>query len=299
MKKLMLSFFATVLVHVWAFAQIPNYDFEAWTTVNGYQTPDDWDNLNQITKNSGIYTCVKGTPGYSGASYLFLSSKTIPGKGVVPGVAVCGKIDTVTYKPISGFPFVNRPQFLSYYMQFMPYDPSDSSSVKILLTKWNQTQLQRDTIALGASYFNSMAHSWFYNSTYLNYTNGGNPDSAIIVVSSSSNFPKDGSYIYIDKLQFQGNVIGIDENYLSPNSVFIFPNPTAGSLSIHYTLLDNTEVSLKISDVLGREIYTTETTKQPIGQYQKEINTDLPNGIYNVILKTGNTLTNKKLIINK
>ncbi len=299
MKKSMLSFFATVLVHVWAFAQIPNSDFETWTTVNSYQTPDDWDNLNQITKNSGIYTCVKGTPGYSGASYLLLSSKTIPGKGVVPGVAVCGKIDTVTYKPISGFPFVNRPQFLSYYMQFMPYDPSDSSSIKILLTKWNQTQLQRDTIALGASYFNSMAHSWFYNSTYLNYINGGNPDSAIIVVSSSSSFPKDGSYIYIDKLQFQGNVVGIDENSLSPVSVSIFPNPTAGNLSIHYTLPDNSEVSVKITNALGGEVYTSETTKQPSGQHKKEINADLPNGMYNVVLKTGNIITNKKLIINK
>lgn len=299
MKKLVLSISVTALVHVWAFAQIPNYDFEVWTTINGYQTPDDWDNLNQITKNSGIYTCIKGTPGYSGASYLFLSSKTIPGKGVVPGVAVCGKIDTITYKPKSGFPFTNRPQDLSYYMQFMPYDPSDSSSVTVLLTKWNQIQLQRDTIAFGASYFNSMAHSWFYNSTYLNYTNGGNPDSAIIAVSSSSSVPKDGSYIYIDNLQFNGTVIGIDENDLSRNNVFIFPNPTAGSLSIHYTLLDNSEVSMKITDALGGEVYASQFTKQQSGQHKKEINTDLPNGIYNVVLKTGNTLTNKKLIISK
>ncbi|MGQ0827953.1 MAG: T9SS type A sorting domain-containing protein [Bacteroidota bacterium] len=299
MKKLILLILLAALTSVRAFGQIPNNSFENWSTINGYQSPDNWDNLNQITYGSGIYTCVKGTPGYAGASYLFLSSKTVSGKGVVPGVAVCGKIDTMTYKAKSGFPFTSRPQYLSYYMQFMPYDPSDSSSVKILLTKWNPTQLQRDTIAFGASYFNSMAHSWFYNSTYLNYTNGDNPDSAIVVISSSSSIPKDGSYIYIDNLQFNGNVIGIDENDFNSNSVSIFPNPSTGSFSIHYILPTNMEVSLKISDVLGREIYATETTKQPIGQYQKEINTDLPNGIYNVVLKGGNTLTNKKMIINK
>jgi len=299
MKKLTFSILLVALFFVRASAQIPNNDFETWTTTSGYQSPNDWDNLNQITYGSGIYTCVKGTPGYSGASYLFLNSKTIPGKGVVPGVAVCGKIDTVTYKPKSGFPYTNRPQYLSYYMQFMPYDPSDSSSVKIVLTKWNQTLFKRDTIAFGASYFNSMAHSWFYNSTYLNYVNGNNPDSAIIVISSSSTVPKDGSYIYIDNLQFNGNVIGINENYLNPNSVSIFPNPSTGNVFLNYDLSNDIEVSVKITDVLGREIRVLENDKQLSGQYKKEINIDLPNGMYTISLKTGNMITNKKLIINK
>ncbi|MDO9001050.1 MAG: T9SS type A sorting domain-containing protein [Bacteroidota bacterium] len=297
MKKIAFSILLVSFVFVKFFAQIPNNDFETWTTTSVYQSPNDWDNLNQITYSSGIYTCIKGTPGYSGASYLYLITKTIPVKGIVPGVAVCGEIDTVTYKPKSGFPYTNRPQFLSYYMQFMPYDPSDSSSVKILLTKWDQTQLKRDTIAFGASYFNSMAHSWFYNSTYLNYVNGNNPDSAIIVISSSSSIPKDGSYIYIDNLQFNGSVIGIDENNLNSNSVSIFPNPSMGVFSINYNLSNNTEVSIKIIDVLGREIFIPENSTQSSGQYKKEIDVDLPSGMYNVVLKTGNAITNKKIVI--
>ena len=40
-----------------------------------------------------VYTCVKGTPGNPGTSYLKLVSKTVAGFGVVPGVAVCGTIN--------------------------------------------------------------------------------------------------------------------------------------------------------------------------------------------------------------
>jgi Trk-type K+ transport system membrane component len=80
-----------VFISVINYAQIPNTGFEAWTNTGAYETPDNWDNLNQMTNNSGIYTCIKGTPGYSGTSYLFLSSKAIAGKGIVPGIAVCGK----------------------------------------------------------------------------------------------------------------------------------------------------------------------------------------------------------------
>ena len=69
-------------------------------------------------------------------------TKNVPGKGIVPGVAVCGVIDTLTYKAKSGFPFTTRPQELTYYMQYMPYDPSDSSRVKVLLTKWNSNEHQ-------------------------------------------------------------------------------------------------------------------------------------------------------------
>lgn len=283
-----------LLIPVWSRAQIPNNNFEIWATTNGYETPGNWNNLNQITYNSGIYTCLKGSPGYSGASYLFLISKTIPGKGVVPGVAVCGEIDTITYKPKSGFPFSNRPQNLSYFMQFMPYDQSDSSSIKILLTKWNQTQFKRDTIAFGASYFNSMAHDWFYNDTYLDYSSGNNPDSATIVISSSSSTPKDGSYIYIDYLQFNGNVIGIDENHPNSDSISIFPNPSSETITVNINSKEEFPIELIIYDPNGKLTSKTSLSNQStilnISTWKK--------GIYMLKLRSKKNILNKKLIIN-
>lgn len=282
-----------LFISVLSSAQIPNNSFEMWSSTNGYQTPDSWDNLNQITHSSGIYTCNEGTPGYSGTSYLFLSSKAIAGKGVVPGVAVCGKIDTITYKPKSGFPFSARPQFLSYYMQYMPYDPTDSSSVKVLLTKWNQTQSKRDTIAYGASYFNSMEHTWFYSSTYMDYVSENNPDSAIIVISSSSMVPQNGSYIYIDNLQFNGTVTGI-EKLLKPGSISIFPNPSAEIVNIRINSVTDFPVELIIYDCLGKSISKTLLSNQ-----NNILNTSgWSKGIYNIQVNSKNKITNNELIIN-
>lgn len=292
-KRIQLSLFLLIL-SVLSVAQIPNNGFETWTNTNGYETPDNWENLNPMTYTSGIYTCIKGSPGYSGASYLLLISKLIPGKGVVPGVAVCGEIDTITYKPKSGFPFSNRPQNLSYFMQFMPYDQSDSSSIKILLTKWNQTQFKRDTIAFGASYFNSMAHDWFYNDTYLDYFSGNNPDSATIIISSSSSIPKEGSYIYIDYLQFNGNVIGIDENHPNSNSISIFPNPSGETITVKLDSKEEFPIELIIynsSGILITKIsLSNQSTILNISTWEK--------GIYTLKLRSNKNIINKKLIIN-
>lgn len=276
------------------FCQIPNNGFEAWTNTGSYQTPDNWDNLNQMTNNSGIYTCIKGTPGYSGTSYLFLSSKAIAGKGIVPGIAVCGIIDTITYKPKLGFPFSNRPQYLSSYVQYMPADPADSSNIKVLLTKWNPSLLQRDTVAFGASYFNAMAHSWFNNGTFLNYKSGENPDSAIIVISSSSSVPKNGSYIYVDNLQFIGNVVGISENNLNESNISVFPNPSNEDVNINFYVEPDKASNLMIYDLNGKLIHkVTELSKN------NTINTSQwSKGIYTIQVNSNNQSINKKLIIN-
>jgi hypothetical protein len=284
----------SVFISVINYAQIPNTGFEAWTNNGAYETPDNWDNLNQMTNNSGIYTCIKGTPGYSGTSYLFLSSKAIAGKGIIPGIAICGKIDTVTYKPKSGFQFALRPQYLSYYMQYMPADPADSSNIKVLLTKWNSSLLQRDTVAFGASYFNGMAHSWFNNGTFLNYKSGENPDSAIIVISSSSSVPKNGSYIYVDNLQFIGNVVGINEYSLNSNTISVFPNPSSDIVNIGFNSNHDKASTLMIFDFSGNLIYKTRELNK-----SNTINTSQwSKGIYTIQVNSNNQSINKKLIIN-
>lgn len=275
-------------------AQIPNNSFESWSNTGSYQTPAGWENLNQITYSGGVYTCIKGTPGYSGASYLYLSSKTIVGKGVVPGIAVCGTIDTVTYKPKSGFPFSNRPQYLSSYLQYMPSDPIDSSNIKVVLTKWNTSLLKRDTVAFGSSFFNGMAHSWFNNGTFLNYISGENPDSAIIVISSSSTVPKNGSYIYVDNLQFIGNVVGISENNSKESNISVFPNPSNGDINIDLYFEPDRASGLLIYDLNGKLIHEVKQLSKSnlinVSQWSK--------GIYNLSITNNNKILTKKLIIN-
>lgn len=272
--------------------QIPNNSFETWNSLSGYSTPANWDNLNQITFSSGINTCYQGTPGNPGSSYLILMSKTVPGRGVVPGIAVSGKLDTSTYKPLSGYAFTNRPQSLNYNIQYMPYDPTDSSSVKVLLTRWDTTALLRDTIAYGASYYNAMAHSWFVGSTYLNYQSGDAPDSALIELSSSSKSPKNGSYIYLDNLQFSGSVIGINEQSINQDEIILYPNPTIESFTLEWKKsTDKAEIS--VSDIIGKQIFSASFSNNVT------INTmSWARGTYFVKISRNNKSSiNKKIII--
>ena len=217
----------------------------------------------------------------------------------VPGVAVCGEIDTLTYKAKSGFPFSARPFELTYYMQYMPYDPADSSNVKVLLTKWNSALSKRDSIAYGETYFYGMAHSWVYRTTTLNYYSGDAPDSAIIVVSASDDVPLEWSYIYMDNMQFNGTVAGIDDYILNSNNLTVFPNPSNGNFIIEYNLVSNYNVSITITDVLGRNVYTKNSETGAIGLNRNEITIELKNGFYNLILKIKNEVSTKKIIINK
>lgn len=267
--------------------QIPNNSFENWTAINGYSTPDNWDNLNPVTSSSNIFTCLQGNPNNQGAMYLYLISKNIPGKGVVPGKAVSGEIDTVTFEPISGFPYTNRPLQLNYNMQYMPYDPTDSINVSVLITKWNNGNSNRDTIAYGANYYNAMAHQWMLGSTHLNYISNAVPDSAIITISSSSKIPKEGSYIYIDDLQFDGTFTGIEEQ--TPLNWRVYPNPTQGILNIN--MADNSIFTANIYNALGIQIYSAKATST----MQIELS-PLPTGMYFLKIQSENKFTTKKII---
>lgn len=267
--------------------QIPNNSFENWSDMNGYSTPDGWGNLNPKTYLDNIFTCLQGNANNPGTIYLYLITKNIPGKGIIPGKVVSGKIDTITFEPISGFPFTERPLQLNYDFQYMPYDPTDSVNVSVLLSYWNNGISKRDTIAYGANYYNAMAHEWIPASTYLNYVSNANPDSAIIVISSSSKAPKEGSYIYIDNLQFDGTANGIGEQTL-PNCN-IYPNPTSSILNID--IADYLPCTATIFNSLGLQIYS----RQSMGSFQIETST-FHQGLYFLQLRSGNNILTKKII---
>lgn len=290
--KLRLIYFFTLLSFSYL-AQIPNNSFELWTTIYGYQNLTDWGNLNAITKSYSVATCGKLSPGNPGSNYLVVWTVSVTGKGLIPGRVVSGKIDTVSYKPISGYPFTLRPLNLSYNMQYMVALPSDTAFVSVLLTKWNVNFLKRDTIAFGISRFNAMAHSWFSNSTYLNYKSGDNPDSACIVISSSNILAINNSYMYIDNLQFNGSVIGIEEENLTENDVILYPNPSKNNvtISIFQPILFPLKVNIYSNDgrLINSRIINENKTVIEVSEFKK--------GTYYIEIKQRNTLI-KKLVIN-
>ena len=79
-----------------------------------------------------------------------------------------------------------------------------------------------------------------------------------------------------------------------------YPNPFNPTTKIKYQISETGVSTLKIYDVLGREIKTLIDEKKPAGNYEIEFNaTGLPSGIYFYQLKAGNYIETKKMILMK
>ncbi len=257
MKKIIYTLIALTLVVTISKAQmIPNAGFENWTSMGGgaYENPDSWSTLNDMTASLSVYTCTKGTPGSPGASYLKLTSKTVA-TSVVPGVAVSGTINTSTFQPQSGFAFTGRPAFFTGKWQHMIFGTSQGS-VDVKLTRWDNTNHMRVTVASLHSVLSGMAMNWTNFSLPLTYTDSNAPDTCIIVLSSSGSAPTANDYLWVDNLAFSGTQ-SITENYFDAN-ISIFPNPTSSYLTADLSALKDQKVCLQIVDMQGKQIRRNE-----------------------------------------
>ena len=296
MKKLVLLF-AAIATSATTFAQIPNAGFENWDNTGGYNTPTGWDNPNATTNPLSIYTCVKGTPGYVGASYLQLTSKTVAGFGVVPGVAVSGILDIAAAQPKSGFAYNQRPASLKGEWQYMAYG-SDAGHIVVFLSHWNSTTMSRDTVAFTDHTLAGMVMSWASFDIPLNYVSGAFPDSAIIVLSASGTTPVANSYLYVDTLQFAGSVPSSVNNISGNNmNVSVSPNPSSSFADVTFTGTPGLEATISVSDISGKVIRTYQQAERA-GVNTIRMNTEqLGKGVYLVTISDGQNRSVGKLAV--
>jgi PKD repeat protein len=117
------------------------------------------------------------------------------------------------------------------------------------------------------------------------------------------------------KIQFVsggGNNVYIDDiNLYDPNntsasirenddvSLFrVFPNPTNSIANVTFDLMDNSNVKVSLTDMLGQEIQVINQSNLTAGSHQFEVNTnELSNGIYFVNLFVDGKVITQKLIV--
>jgi hypothetical protein len=79
-----------------------------------------------------------------------------------------------------------------------------------------------------------------------------------------------------------------------------YPNPFNPSTTITYQVPENSFVSIKVYDVLGKEVTSLINEEKSVGSYEVEFDaTSLPSGIYFYRLQAGNYTTTKKMILLK
>lgn len=106
----------------------------------------------------------------------------------------------------------------------------------------------------------------------------------------------DGTFNYSDEIEIK-NISNV-ELYLEQN----YPNPTNSNSVIRWAMPVNSHISLKLYDVLGREVLTLVDEFREAGLYENQIDlssVNLPSGIYLYELKAGLSSISKKLILLK
>jgi len=104
--------------------------------------------------------------------------------------------------------------------------------------------------------------------------------------------------------------VGEDENTSSPNNFILsqnYPNPFNPSTQIRYSISNTTLVTIKVYDMLGKEVTTLVNEENSPGNYEVEFNGNnlpagrqgLASGIYFYRLRAGNFVETKKMILLK
>ena len=79
-----------------------------------------------------------------------------------------------------------------------------------------------------------------------------------------------------------------------------YPNPFNPSTKIEYSILQSENVTIKIYNVLGRQIKTFVNEEKPAGDYIVEFNgNNLPSGVYFYQIQAGNFIETKKMLLIK
>ena len=277
-------------------AQIPNNGFETWTTIGSYSNPNQWATLNDVTASANVFTCTKGTPGNPGSSYIKLTSKSVTGMGLKPGIAVSGALNSATMQAVSGFPFTGRPESLAGNWEYMAYG-SDKGYISILLTKWNATAHSRDTIGYKFFAMSGMVMNWAAFTIPMAYQSSSFPDSAIIVLSASNAngaATAANSFLYIDNLTFK-NIAWLSAGAIPRQSFHIFPNPVINSLTVEIPGTDET-AWVEIFNLSGKLEFSDHKVLNS-GMMQLDVHGLLP-GTYIIKLKKGTEVISARFIRN-
>jgi photosystem II stability/assembly factor-like uncharacterized protein len=102
-----------------------------------------------------------------------------------------------------------------------------------------------------------------------------------------------------------GGVTFVDEKQVDeiPSTYFLsnnFPNPFNPSTTINYSIPKQSNVTLKLFDVLGRELFTLVNKEQRQGNYEVELDgSDLTSGIYFYRLQAGDFVETRKMLLIK
>ncbi len=283
--KVLLSLLTLLLLAVVlqpARAQIPNAGFETWTNST---TPVDWgtDNVQGVgipvtqssDRRSGSFAAQGEVVSYLGNPY--------------PPLIASGQ-----------FPIGQRYTSLSGYYKFAPVG-GDVIGVIVYMIK------NASPIGIGGG-VDGTAYSTFTQVTIpIMYQDSTTvPDSAWIQISIGADtvtgLLHTGSTFIVDDLSF-GGASAVNELPGVPNEYRLaqnYPNPFNPSTRIEFSIPRESNVLLKVYNLLGEEVATLVDEHRTAGNYSVDMNAArLTTGVYYYTLTAGSYVQTRKMVLMK
>ena len=237
--------------------QLVNSGFEDWNkrSLSYHEEPVSWFTLSPLKQYGYPSSCVKTTDAHSGNYAILLETKAGPFSDI-PGILTSGNMLGANNQPDfdhNFIPFNGRPSALHFWFKSTPAT-DDSVLCSIVLTKWNSTTMQRDTVAELYWQNKQVITTYTQTSASFIYYSSEIPDSMSFLFSTSTDAysPTVGSRLFVDDLLLVYNQNTFVQNNPQLDQINFFPNPAHESITITHQLK---QADLHIFDVNGKEVF--------------------------------------------
>lgn len=231
-RSLTVTLFVAGVVAAAAQQQIPNGDFEQWTTFQGsgsyndYEEPSSgWTSGNGVIHVAAGSNAVleKSTDRVSGDYAAKCVTQRIFGQ-IASGSLYTGKFQLNLGNPAlsakRGIPFTDRPTAFIGSFKYLPQG-SDSATMYAILSRWDGTKRVR--LAEARSYQYQPTPEWTPFNLAFVYESSDQPDTISVVFASSAGgefFRGDvGSTLYVDNVSLSYNPASVDQMQQDHSSV--------------------------------------------------------------------------------
>lgn len=240
-------------------AQLQNTSFEVWIQNLGFENPEGWSTANNLVALAGTNTTLKVPDPSEGQFAALMQSKFVQLAGaVVPGILTTGALsfdfNTGEVGFLNGVAYTDRPEKMTFDYKFYPagvQPVSDTAGVFVIFTKYNSSTGTRDTVGFGEREFTDTVDTYEEAEVDIIYTSQDNPDSLLIVFSSSISVTggaQDGTLFFVDNVGFD-----FPTSIEAPKArqMAMYPNPAKGQVTFQND--KQHAVQLIVFDLLGRE----------------------------------------------
>jgi hypothetical protein len=202
-----------------------------------------------------------------------------------------------------GFAYNQKPVSFTGYYKFFPQG-GDKFAINVGLYKGGIDGIH---VAIAASAPTTAYSGYTQFDVPFVYQTSDTPDTCIVQISIvgpiTGNDGHVGSYFLLDDISFSGSV-GVSENAdNTPTTTQLiqnYPNPFNPTTNFQFSIAHAGFVSLKVFDLLGREVATLVSEDLPAGNHVHQWNASaIPSGVYFYRLQSGLFVETKKFVLQK